>query len=645
MLNEQQSTQETSSLQDKNFENKIDIPMNIAKSADLNSIRRRCTFISSSLAEQNELTKLERHSVIAILMDTKDGKKMIEKLDENKSEKLKTTFEMIGQETPDLPSVITCAWIDKITGGKHCEKCCFRGVVVKPIDFGEIPWNAKKRTLRQEGHLNEEVLIAEVALGEYPGIYYQGENLVNVVGNRLKMDPANKHIPLEVRPLASTTLREILSKKFVFEQIDAKGEVRKVNYPPPNLVKGLIKRTSYPSLKYLRGITTVPVLRPDGTILQTPGYDDASELLYMPSHSYPLISENLSDEEVKTALDQLLDVVRDFPFGDNYGKAVYISTILTAVSRYAFHGCVPMVIVNANMPGVGKGKLVDIIGLIATGFKMPLTTQMDSDKEERKQITATLREGGRFLFYDNVSGPFGGKNLDALLTSDLWVSRILGGSNLGTFTNRLQVIATGNNIQLKSSDTIRRSLWLQLHTIDEHPEARPATTFRHPDLEGWVNEHHPQLLSAALTILRGYIAAGKPKQDLRPLGSFEGWTNLVQAAVKWAFGVDPGEAQILCHEGVDANKEVLEKLMNGWLKIVPKVEAATCRKVMDAVLDGAEGGRDILEALEMNSSKKPSAVELGYLLNKFRNTNYMGASFTTLKKVTDGMLWKLVLSS
>jgi hypothetical protein len=37
-----------------------------------------------------------------------------------------------------------------------------------------------------------------------------------------------------------------------------------------------------PNLKNLHGVTHTPMLRPDGTILSTPGYDTATGFLYLP---------------------------------------------------------------------------------------------------------------------------------------------------------------------------------------------------------------------------------------------------------------------------------------------------------------------------------------------------------------------------
>ncbi len=60
----------------------------------------------------------------------------------------------------------------------------------------------------------------------------------------------------------------------------------------------------------------------------------------------------------------------------------------------------------------------------------------------------------------------------------------------------------------------------------EHPEER--TDFRHPRLLAWVGENRGRILPAALTLLRAYVAAGRPVQRLPGFGSFEEWSDLVR---------------------------------------------------------------------------------------------------------------------
>ena len=608
-----------------------------SKKASLESIVRRCSFVAKSMQYSESLDAVAWSTLEAILVKTKNSD-LVDNLKRHRVANRDSTQEPSGLEDLEIPEPPSCEWIGRITDGRHCDECDMCGVIKTPISFGYKPWNTDKRTMLLVGHLDDEILVSESVLAEYPELFYQGERLVRVVGNRFKAVSGSQHSPLEVQHVSAANLKEMLSSKFVFLKIDSKGV--HAAYPPPQLVNGLLERAKFPSLKHLRGVTEVPVLRTDGSVLQDAGYDPVTELLFEPLQSFPEVPDQPSKDEVQSAIQQLLDVVCDFPFTNNVGRAVYLSTILTVVGRYAFQGCVPMVLIDANTPGVGKTKMADTIGIITTGQPLPRSIQANYAEEERRQITSILKKGERLLLIDNIGSRFGSSVLDALLTSEIWQDRLLGRSQEITLPNLLQVIATGNNLQLKA-DTVRRCLRMQLNSPDEHPEAR--SDFQHPDLEAWVSAQQPRLLTAALTILRGYMAAGKPKQEVVTLGSFAGWSDLIQSSVKWAYGVDPGEARVQNEDEMDLDKEILERMIRGWRNLVSDGQSVSCRWLIDKVSKSGDLGRDILEAMEMaNSSGKRTAVALGYLMIKFRKRPHMGVYFDHGKERTsEGRQWRL----
>jgi len=638
MLNEQQENDSVKLAGDTAAENKIDKPNISLDLADMDGIQRRCPFVSEAIDNLDIMTKIEWNTLEAIVRDTYDGDKLVQEVKGMFPEILRDMVEAPSLDEDEIPRTITCAWVKKITSGRECNACELCGVIKKPNDLGFKPWNTKKRIMLLLCNLDEELQVAEAVLQYHSDIYFQGERLVRIVPNRLKAVSGSRNYPLEVQSITAANLQEILCGEFVFLKINADSVT--VTYPPTPIVKGLLERAKFPSLRHIRGLTQVPVIRQDGTVLQDPGWDAKTELLYQPQHEFPRVPDFPTQDEVKAALDLLLDVVSDFPFENDFGRAVYLSTVLTVVGRFAFQGCVPMVLIDANTPGVGKTKLADTIGIITTGQPLPRATQMEKNWEERKQITSILLKGERLLLIDNIGSRFGNPVLDALLTSEIWQDRLNNTSVQVTLPNLLQVIATGNNLQLKA-DTVRRCLRLQLHTSVEHPEAR--TEFYHPDLEAWVAQQQPHLLIAALTLLRAFVVAGKPKQDLVTLGSFAGWSELVQAAVKWAYHVDPGEARVKAEDEMDLDKEILEKLIRGWSRLVPQGAAISCRRLMEAAAKSGEAGIDIFEAMEMSGSGKRTAVALGFLITKFRKRVHQGRYFDhgSKEKTSEGRLWKL----
>jgi hypothetical protein len=219
--------------------------------------------------------------------------------------------------------------------------------------------------------------------------------------------------------------------------------------------------------------------------------------------------------------------------------------------------------------GAGKGKLLNCVTWILTGVDFPTTTYTEDHNELRKKITSIAMEGHRMVLFDNVVGNFGNADLAAALTSTVWKDRILGVSKTTTCPLYCTWFATANNVCL-SPDMPRRVCHIRLESPKEHPEER--TDFTHKDLKGWVLKERLRLLSAALTILRGYCVAGRPRpeKEVLPWGSFENWFDLVCGAVIWATGKDPGETRTLLREQADVTRDSLAVLLDCWSKMDPK---------------------------------------------------------------------------
>ena len=96
-------------------------------------------------------------------------------------------------------------------------------------------------------------------------------------------------------------------------------------------------------------------------------------------------------------------------------------------------------------------------------------------------------------------------------------------------------IATGNNIVV-AGDLATRVLSSR---IDPHCENPGERKFKIEDLRSYALQHRGELICAALTCLRSYVAAGRPRQNIKPFGRFEQWSDLVRSALVWLGCEDP----------------------------------------------------------------------------------------------------------
>src|SRR4029077_13510853 len=127
---------------------------------------------------------------------------------------------------------------------------------------------------------------------------------------------------------------------------------------------------------------------------------------------------------------------------------------------------------------------------------------------------------------DNIERPLSGDSLCSILTQESWQSRLLGENRQVRVATNVLFMATGNNLTFKG-DMTTRAIVCRLDAGVEKPEQRRFDI----DLRKEVPRHRAKLVVAALTVLRAFIAAGRPGLDkLTPFGRFEDWSNLVRGA-------------------------------------------------------------------------------------------------------------------
>src|SRR5262249_11800566 len=145
-----------------------------------------------------------------------------------------------------------------------------------------------------------------------------------------------------------------------------------------------------------------PYPRADGSIVETPGYDPETAILYVPALAFPAVPSQPSQADAQAAWARLSDLVRQFPFASDADKAVWLSALLTAIGRPAIDGPVPGIAVIGNKAGTGKGLLINTIGLIALGRKVPTTGYPFSTEEAAKVKVALALDGTPLIHLDNV---------------------------------------------------------------------------------------------------------------------------------------------------------------------------------------------------------------------------------------------------
>lgn len=315
------------------------------------------------------------------------------------------------------------------------------------------------------------------------------------------------------------------------------GEEVVTQAPPMPVAQIVAARRTHRDVRVIEAVATSPVFLANGEILQARGYSAQARVFLEPNVTVDVPEEPTRDDARKAAL-VLRDLVCDFRFLTRADFSAWVAGLLSPLVKSATRNApAPLICVSAASPGAGKSLLVDVTSRVLTGAPPELRPYNPRDPNEwGKRLTSFVRAGAPISVFDNIAGPFGDALLDQLVTASTWSDRVLGASEAPPCPVVTTWWATGNNLE-PVRDTIRRVLMVRLEVLEERPQERQG--FRHPKLQRYADEKRSELLTAALTILRAYHCAGRPRQDLPEWGSFESWSDLVRGALVWLGLPDP----------------------------------------------------------------------------------------------------------
>lgn len=362
---------------------------------------------------------------------------------------------------------------------------------------------------------------------------------------------------------------------------------------PTYIANAIIAKHGSRNFRKLTAVTTAPTLRPDGSVFDEPGHDPATGLMYVTTEAYPLaVPSAPTVDHALDALAKLWHPIRLFPFADEVAVGVTLAAMLSACLRPALPTC-PAIGFDAPAAGTGKTLLAKCIGALATGGDVAVLPPTNEEDECRKRLFAALRGGSKVLLWDNVREPLGNSVIDSFLTSSLFADRVLGVSENVELPNRSLFLVSGNNLVL-TGDTHRRILIARLDAQIETPFKREFAF----DPLAEVCKHRQELVVAALSIVRAYIAAGRPKIGNGRIASFELWDDLVRQPLCWIrelmIGsdrhlmdlprfVDPADSiDRAASENPETSK--LAALLNAWIATfgtTPTSPAQAITKAMD----------------------------------------------------------------
>jgi putative DNA primase/helicase len=194
--------------------------------------------------------------------------------------------------------------------------------------------------------------------------------------------------------------------------------------------------------------------------------------------------------------------------------------------------------------------------------------------------------------------------------------------------------ATANNAAV-SSDIARRTIRIRLDAKVDRPWQRED--FHHPELRSWARANRGQLVWAALTLGRAWIAAGKPRSTVKPLGMFESWTDTVGGILEFA-GI-PGFLKNLddFYAASDVEAAAWNALVQEWWHRHQGDEVGVS-KLMKIVAPETGDGIDLNLG---HGNEKSQRTRFGKMLRQQRDRYYGDFRITLGNKKENSQMWLL----
>jgi hypothetical protein len=487
-----------------------------------------------------------------------------------------------------------------------------------------------------KGRLHDAVLQTLEIMRRHPDVFDFGGSLVRVEGG-------------EIAPLDRHSLAHWLggaTQYWKWVHIPNKGYVEQNEDPPARLCEQILSLGNGRRLRQLEAVVTAPTMRPGGTVLDTPGYDQASGLLFETTADPVEVPRHPSVDQAAQAYETLIHPFRDFPLATSTDWTVLVSALLTAVVRPALPTA-PAFAADAPVQGSGKTLLMSCVAALGTGERPTVWPHTSGDDDEiRKRLFTALRHGSRGIVWDNVTGVFDSASLAAALTSSSFTDRVLGKSEAPTIPNRALFLLTGNNLSF-AGDLPRRILSLRIDPETDRPFAREFDL----DPLAYVQEHRQQLAAAALTLIRAYLTSGAQRAGGR-MASFEAWDDLVRQTVYWAGQAideapvgDPMDA-VDTAQRQDPEQETLASLVQALSDRFGE-QRFTARDVLDVVKSadsgfGNEAETEIASVLrELAGRNALSAKSIGRIIQHRRDRIVNGMRIQE-RPLKDRSAWSVV---
>jgi hypothetical protein len=229
-----------------------------------------------------------------------------------------------------------------------------------PTTGDNSPLPERRPVLIRGGAITKNLDDIDAALVEQrAAVFQRNGQIVRPASDVVTVVDGERVEALGLSEVRATALVEIVTGCTWLGRWDVrKNEAVPINCPR-DLAENYLARGRW-GVRPLTGIINAPTLRPDGSLLDQPGYDRSTGLLYVPQPGmvFPPLPA-LADEidaiaDAHDALGTLDELICEFPLATAEARSVALAAILTSVVRRCLPTA-PLFVFDANTAGSGKG--------------------------------------------------------------------------------------------------------------------------------------------------------------------------------------------------------------------------------------------------------------------------------------------------
>lgn len=353
--------------------------------------------------------------------------------------------------------------------------------------------------------------------------------------------------PAQIRRISEAEIKALIEHRYSVTKLvskvgsgdEGKGQPKKrvgAFFPGQALasvVNSAVLGEGSPNLRALAGVTHTPLMRADGTILAEPGYDESTGLLLLPEEglSVPSIPGSPTGEQIREAVKLILTPVEEFDFVSDHHRANWVGLMVTPVLRPLLPPPYQCGVMTAPRRGSGKTMLAELI-MLAHGGQTRTPPDQDPSKLHNEILAVLTTTTAPVVTFDNVRGKFGSTTLEKLFTSGEYSGRKLGETLDVSVPNDRLWLATSNNATI-GGDMDRRIRIVKVRPRLKPGSDKPEDYIFQRDPRQWMRQHRGEYLAALLTVARGWVVAGAPREDVRS-DFYKNWVESLRGMLKWA---------------------------------------------------------------------------------------------------------------